>query len=136
VSCPALREKAELLQSVSGVGPVLAQTLMAAVPELGKVSKKQIAALVGVAPINRDSGTMRGRRTTWRGRSQVRAILYMATMSAIRRNPQIRVFYRRLIESGKKKMVALVACMRKLLVILNAILKHGTPWRNPEPIAA
>jgi transposase len=136
VSCPALREKAELLQSVSGVGPVLAQTLMAAVPELGKVSRKQIAALVGVAPINRDSGTMRGRRTTWGGRSQVRSILYMATMSAIRRNPQIRAFYRRLTESGKKKMVALVACMRKLLVILNAILKHGTPWRIPQPLAA
>jgi transposase len=135
LSCPELRAKAELLQSVSGVGPVVAQTLMAAVPELGKVSKKQIAALVGVAPINRDSGTMRGRRTTWGGRSQVRSILYMATMSAIRRNPQIRAFYRRLVESGKKKMVALVASMRKMLVILNAILKHGTPWRALEPVA-
>jgi transposase len=136
LSCPELRAKAELLQSVSGVGPVLAQTLMAAVPELGKVSKKQIAALVGVAPINRDSGTMRGRRTTWGGRAQVRSILYMATLSAIRRNPQIRAFYRRLVESGKKKMVAVVASMRKLLVILNAILKHGTPWTAVEPVAA
>lgn len=136
LSCPELRAKAELLQSVNGVGPVLAQTLVAAVPELGKVSKKQIAALVGVAPINRDSGTMRGRRTTWGGRSQVRSILYMATLSAIRRNPQIRAFYRRLVESGKKKMVAVVASMRKLLVILNAILKHRMPWRSLEPLAA
>jgi transposase len=114
---------------------LVGQTLMAAVPELGKVSKKQIAALVGVAPINRDSGTMRGRRTTWGGRSQVRSILYMATLSAIRRNPQIRAFYRRLVESGKKKMVAVVASMQKLLVILNAVLEHRTPWRSPEPPA-
>ncbi len=131
-----MQAKTELLQSVSGVGPVVAQTLIAAVPELGKVGKKQIAALIGVAPINRDSGTMRGCRTTWGGRSQVRAILYMAALSAIRSNPTIRAFYKRLIASGKKKMVALVASMRKLLVILNAILKHGTPWRSLEPLAA
>jgi len=135
-SCPEMQAKAKLLQSVSGVGPIVAQTLVGAVPELGKVSKKQIAALIGVAPINRDSGTMRGRRTTWGGRSQVRAILYMATLSAIRRNPPIRAFYQRLVASGKKKMVALVASMRKLLVMLNAILKHGTPWRAVEPVAA
>lgn len=135
-SCREMQTKTELLQSVSGVGPVVAQTLIAAVPEMGKVSKKQIAALIGVAPINRDSGTMRGCRTTWGGRSQVRAILYMAALTAIRCNPAIRVFYKRLIASGKKKMVAVVACMRKLLVMLNAILKHGTPWRALERAAA
>lgn len=135
-SCPEMQAKAELLQSVGGVGPIVAQTLIAAVPELGKVSKKQIAALIGVAPINRDSGIMRGRRTTWGGRSHVRTILYMAALTAIRSNPLIRAFYKRLTASGKKKMVALVACMRKLLVILNAILKHETPWRAVESIAA
>ncbi len=135
-SCPEMQGKIELLQSVSGVGPVVAQTLIAAVPEMGKVSKKQIAALIGVAPINRDSGTMRGQRTTWGGRSHVRAILYMAALAAIRSNPPIRAFYKRLIASGKKKMVALVACMRKLLVMLNAILKHRTPWRAIQPVAA
>jgi transposase len=125
-----MQAKTQLLQSVCGVGPIVAQTLVAAVPELSTVSKRQIAALVGVAPINRDSGTMRGHRTTWDGRSQVRSVLYMATMSAIRRNPQIRSFYARLVAAGKKKkMVALVASMRKLLVILNAILKNGTPWK-------
>ena len=135
-SSPKMQAKATLLQSVCGVGPVVAQTLVAAVPELGTVSKKQIAALIGVAPINRDSGTMRGRRTTWGGRSQVRSILYMATLSAIRRNPQIRAFYQRLLTAGKKKMVAVVASMRKLLVMLNAIVKHGTPWKPVEALAA
>ena len=135
-SCPEMEAKAKLLQSVSGVGPVLAQTLIAAVPELGKVNKRQIAALVGVAPINRDSGTMRGSRTIWGGRSQVRAILFMSTLTAIRRNPPIRAFSKRLSASGKKKMVALVASRRKLLVMLNAILKHGTAWRAGEPVAA
>lgn len=133
---PKMLAKTRLLQSVSGVGPVVAQTLVAAVPELGTVSKRQIAALIGVAPINRDSGTMRGHRTTWGGRSQVRSVLYMATLTAIRSNPQIRAFYARLVTAGKKKMVALVASMRKLLVILNAVLKHGTPWRAAEPIPA
>lgn len=135
-SCPDMQAKTKLLQSVCGVGPVVAQTLVAAVPELGTVTKKQIAALIGVAPINRDSGTMRGRRTTWGGRSHVRSVLYMATLSAIRRNPPIRAFYIRLVAAGKQKMVALVACMRKLLVILNAILRHGTAWRAVEPMAA
>jgi transposase len=124
-----MQAQTTLLQSVCGVGPVVAQTLVAAVPELGMVSKRQVAALIGVAPINRDSGTLRGHRTTWGGRSQVRSVLYMATMSAIRRNPQIRAFYGRLVAAGKKKMVALVASRRKLLVILNAILKNGAPWR-------
>ncbi len=135
-SCPEMQAKTKLLQSVNGVGAIVAQTLIASVPELGKVGKRQIAALIGVAPINRDSGTMRGSRTTWGGRSQVRTILYMATLSAIRGNPQIRAFYKRLVASGKKKMVALVACMRKLLVVLNAIVKHGTPWRAVEAVAA
>jgi transposase len=135
-SCPEMQAKTKLLQSVNGVGAIVAQTLIASVPELGKVGKRQIAALIGVAPINRDSGTMRGSRTTWGGRSQVRTILYMATLSAIRGNPQIRAFYKRLVASGKKKMVALVACMRKLLVMLNAIVKHGTPWRAVEAVAA
>jgi transposase len=135
-ACPKMRAKIELLQSVRGVGPILSQTLVAAVPELGKVSKRQVAALIGVAPINRDSGKMRGSRTTWGGRSQVRAILYMATLSAVRSNPLLRAFYKRLRASGKKNLVALVACMRKLLVILNAIIKHGTPWRAVDPIAA
>jgi transposase len=135
-SCPTIQAKIELLQSVRGVGPVVAQTLIAAVPELGKVSKRQIAALIGVAPINRDSGKMRGQRTTWGGRSHARTVLYMATLTASRCNPPIKAFYKRLTASGKKKMVALVACMRKLLVILNAILKHQTTWRAVEPIAA
>lgn len=108
VSSPEMQAKATLSQTACGVGPVVAQTLVAAVPELGYVSKKQIAALIGVAPINRDSGPMRGRRTIWGGRSQVRSILYMATLSATRRNPQIRAFYERLVVSGKKKMVAVV----------------------------
>jgi transposase len=135
-ACPAIRARIDLLQTVRGVGPVVAQTLVAAVPELGSASKRQIAALVGVAPVNRDSGTMRGYRSIWGGRSNVRAILYMAAMSAARSNPTIRSFYNRLRASGKKPKVALVACMRKLLVILNAILKHGTPWKLAEPIAA
>jgi transposase len=121
-----MQAKTRLLQSVCGVGPVVAQTLVAAVPELGTVSKRQIAALIGVAPINRDSGTMRGRRTTWGGRSQVRSVLYMAAMSAIRRNRQIRAFYARLVAAGKKKIVALVASMRKLLVLWH-IQKLGLP---------
>lgn len=135
-SCPAIQARIDLLQTVSGVGPVMAQTLVAAVPELGRVSKRQIAALVGVAPINRDSGTIRGYRSVWGGRSNVRAILYMAALTAARSNPTIRDFYNRLVASGKKPKVALVACMRKLLVILNAILKQETPWRLVKPIAA
>jgi transposase len=128
-TCPELRAKDELLRSMNGIGPVVSQTLIAAVPELGKVGKSQIAALVGVAPINRDSGTMRGKRTTRGGRSSERAVLYMATMAAIRSNPQIRSFYWGLVARGKARMVALVACMRKLVVTLNAMLKHNAPWR-------
>ena len=129
---PVWREKDDLLQSVPGVGPVLTSTLLASLPELGTLTHKQIAALVGVAPLNRDSGTLRGRRTVWGGRAQVRAVLYMGAIVAARFNPVIRVFYQRLQRAGKAKKVTLTACMRKLLTILNAMLKHRTPWRVVE----
>jgi transposase len=129
---PVWREKDELLRSVPGVGPVLTSTLLASLPELGTLTHKQIAALVGVAPLNRDSGTLRGRRTVWGGRAQVRAVLYMGAIVAARFNPVIRVFYQRLQRAGKAKKVALTACMRKLLTILNAMLKHRMPWREVE----
>ena len=129
---PVWREKDELLRSVPGVGPVLTSTLLANLPELGTLTNKQIAALVGVAPLNRDSGTLRGRRTVWGGRAQVRAVLYMSAIVAARFNPVIRTFYRRLCAGGKAKKVALTACMRKLLTILNAMLRHRTPWRQME----
>ncbi len=129
---PVWREKDELLRSVPGVGPVLTSTLLANLPELGTLTNKQIAALVGVAPLNRDSGTLRGRRTVWGGRAQVRAVLYMSAIVAARFNPVIRAFYQRLQRAGKAKKVALTACMRKLLTILNAMLKHRTPWRQIE----
>jgi len=127
---PVWREKDELLQSVPGVGPVLTSTLLANLPELGTLTSKQIAALVGVAPLNRDSGTLRGKLTVWGGRAQVRAVLYMSAIVAARFNPVIRAFYQRLQTAGKAKKVALTACMRKLLTILNAMLKHRTPWRT------
>ena len=129
---PVWREKDELLQSVPGVGPVVTSTLLASLPELGMLTNKQIAALVGVAPLNRDSGTLRGRRTVWGGRAQVRAVLYMGALVAARFNPVIRAFYQRLCRGGKAKKVALTACMRKLLVILNTMIKHRTPWREVE----
>ena len=125
---PLWREKDELLQTAPGVGPVLALTLLAELPELGTLDRKQIAALVGVAPLNRDSGSWRGKRAVWGGRAQVRTALYMATISASRFNPIIKEFYDRLCATGKAKKVALVACMRKLLTMLNAMLKHNTPW--------
>lgn len=132
----AWRKNEALLKSVPGVGPVLARTLLAELPELGagEIMPKQLAALVGVAPLNRDSGTLRGRRTTWGGREQVRAVLYMGALVATRYNPTIKEFYERLCSKGKPKMVALVACMRKLLVILNAILKNHTPWRSSHAL--
>lgn len=123
------REKDELLRSAPGVGPVLATNLLANLPELGTLNRRQIAALVGVAPFNRDSGAFRGRRVVWGGRSQVRAALYMAALVASRFNPVISVFYRRLCLAGKPKKVALTACMRKLLTILNSMLRYGRPWR-------
>ena len=125
---PLYLEKDQLLQSVPGVGPLTSQSLMAWLPELGALNRKQIAALVGVAPFNRDSGKMRGRRTVWAGRKQIRSSLYMATIAACRFNPTIRNFYQRLLQAGKRKKVAITACMRKLLTILNAVLKHHKPW--------
>ena len=127
---PAWRVKARLVRSVPGVGPVLTTTLIAELPELGSLSRKEIAALVGVAPLNRDSGSLRGRRTVWGGRRRVRTALYMATLVAARHNPVIRCFYERLCTAGKAKKVALTACMRKLLTILNAMAKHNAPWSS------
>lgn len=128
------REKDDLLQSIPGVGKVLSSTLLASLPELGNLNRKQIAALVGVAPLNRDSGTLRGRRSVWGGRAPVRTALYMAALVASRYNPVIKAFYQRLLANGKAKKIALVACMRKLLVILNAVLKLRTPWRYSIPV--
>jgi transposase len=123
------RVQDELLRSPPGVGPVLSQTLLADVPELGTLHRKHIAALVGVAPFHGDSGKWCGQRIVWGGRAPVRATLYMGTVVAVRHNPVIRPFYQRLRTAGKPAKVALTACMRKLLTILNAILKHQTPWR-------
>ena len=122
------REKADLLQSVPGVGPTTAATFISCLPELGALNRKAIAALVGVAPLNSDSGKYRGRRKVWGGRADVRAVLYMATLTATRWNPPIRRFYEKLLDAGKPKKVALTACMRKLLTILNAIMNQRTPW--------
>ena len=126
---PVWRAKEDLLRSVPGVGPVVSRTLLGELPELGTLTHKQIAALVGVAPRARDSGTLRGKRIVWGGRASVRAALYMGALVATRYNPAIRAFYTRLRAAGKPAKVALVACMRKLLTILNAILRTGTPWR-------
>jgi len=128
---PRWREREELLRSVPGVGPVLSATLLGCLPELGQLDRKKIAALVGVAPFNRDSGAWSGKRSVWGGRGNVRAVLYMGALTAVRCNPVLRAFYHRLITAGKPTKVALVACMRKLLVILNAMVKNNTPW-NPE----
>jgi transposase len=134
-SSPVLGENEALLRSVPGVGPVLARTLLAGVPELGTLTHKRLAALVGVAPLNRDSGTLRGHRSVWGGRAEVRAALYMGALVATRHNAVIGEFYERLLAAGKPKKVALVACMRKLLSILNAVLKHRTPWRVPHHLS-
>lgn len=133
---PVWREQDELLQSVPGVGPVLSAMLLAGVPELGRISRGAIAALVGVAPFNRDSGTLRGKRSIWGGRSSIRACLYMGALVGIRHNPVLRRLYARLLARGKPKKVALVACMRKLLCILNTIMRTQTPWRQTAPAAA
>jgi transposase len=125
---PAWREKDELFRSVPGVGKVLSRTLLSLLPELGQVSNKQIVALVGLAPFNRDSGTQRGRRCIWGGRAHVRAVLYMCALTASRFNPVIRAFHARLIAAGKLPKVAFVACMRKLLTILNAMARSKSPW--------
>ncbi len=125
---PAWRERDDLLRSVPGVGPIVSYTLVAELPELGQLSRREIAKLVGVAPLSRESGTLRGRRFVQGGRAQVRAVLYMGALVASQHNPRIRVFYRRLVAQGKPKKVALVACMRKLLTMLNAMARTGEPW--------
>jgi len=125
---PVWDAKDKLLQSVPGVGPVLSATLIAELPELGVLDRKKIAALVGVAPFNRDSGKRRGERSIWGGRCKVRQSFYMAALSATRFNPTIQAFYKRLVASGKEKKVALTACMHKLVTILNAMLKHNSHW--------
>jgi transposase len=122
------RHKDELLRSVPGVGPNLSVTILAELPELGTLNRKQVAALVGVAPLSRDSGKFHGKRTAWGGRATVRSALYMATLTATRHNSIIRGFYQRLCASGKAKKVAITACMRKLLTIMNAMVKHDVVW--------
>jgi transposase len=126
---PELKQKQDLLQSVPGVGAVLSATLVAQVPELGKCDRKEIAALAGVAPFNHDSGKKRGKRMIHGGRPFIRRVLYMATLSATRFNPIIQAMYQRLLKAGKQKKVAIVACMRKLLTILNAIIRTRTAWQ-------
>jgi transposase len=128
---PLWRENDNLLRSVPGIGRVVSITLLADLPELGTLSRHQIAALVGVAPLNRDSGRFRGKRMVWGGRARVRAALYMAALTATRYNPIIKAFYQRLCSAGKARKVALTACMRKLLIILNSMVKHRQTW-NPD----
>ena len=128
------REQDDLLRSVPGVGPQVSVALLADLPELGTLGRRQIAALVGVAPMNRDSGTMRGRRIVSGGRGRVRAVLYMGALVASQHNPVIRSFYQRLLAAGKSKKLALTACMRKLLTILNSMVKSGQRW-NPNVVS-
>lgn len=125
---PAWHDKDDLLKEIPGVGSVTRATMLALLPELGTLNRRQIAALVGVAPLNRDSGTRQGARSIWGGRAQVRRVLYMAVIAATRCNPVIKTYYKHLRASGKPAKVALTACMRKLLVIMNAMLKHGSSW--------
>ena len=119
------------MRSVPGIGDQISLTLLAYLPELGTLERRQIVALVGVAPFNRDSGTLRGKRTVWGGRAKVRTAPYMGAMAASRFNPVIRDFYQRLWSDGKPKKLVLTACMPKLLTILNSMLKHGTSWNCP-----
>jgi len=131
---PVWRDKDNLLQSAPGIGPVVARTLLAELPELGTLNRRAIAKLVGVAPLNRDSGTWRGQRTIYSGRASVRTALYMAALAATRWNPVIKAFYQRLVAKGKPKKVALVASMRKLLTMLNQMVRTGEHWRaHPHP---
>lgn len=129
---PVWRATEDLLRTVPGIGPVISRTLLGELPELGQLNRKQIAALVGVAPHARDSGTLLGKRMVWGGRAPVRAVLYMGALVAAKFNPVIRAFYQRLRATGKPAKVALTACMRKLLVILNAMVRNGTPWSPPR----
>ena len=130
---PLWRTKEDLLRSVPGVGPVVSRTLIAELPELGRLTRKRIASLVGVAPFARDSGKLRGQRIVWGGRASVRAALYMAAVVGVRRNPVLKQFYQRLKSAGKPSKVALVACMRKLLCILNSMVRHERRW-EPAPL--
>lgn len=130
----AFKANEALLRSVPGVGRVLSRTLLAELPELGEISHKRVCALVGVAPFNRDSGQRSGKREAWGGRAPVRAVLYMSALVSTRHNPVIKEFYERLLEAGKPKKVALVACMRKLLSILNALMRDGAIWRCPHAL--
>lgn len=130
-SSSSWKVKEDMLKSAPGVGQVTTLTLLSHLPELGRLGRREIAALVGLAPFNRDSGTMRGQRMIWGGRAEVRSVLYMATLAAIRGENAIAAFHRRLVAKGKPAKVALIAAMRKLLTILNAMLKHNTPW-NPD----
>ena len=129
---PLWKAKSDLITSIPGVGKVTATSLLAELPELGNLARREISALVGVCPFNRDSGGHKGRRAIWGGRASIRAVLYMAALVASRYNPVIKAFYQKLLAAGKMKKVALVACMRKLLVILNAMVKNNTPWRETE----
>lgn len=131
---PLWREKEALFRGVPGVGPQMTATLLASLPELGQLNRREISALVGVAPFNRDSGMLRGRRAIYGGRASVRGALYMATLVATRHNPIIRAFYQQLLARHKPKKLALVACMRKLLVILNTMAKTNEPWRTCDAI--
>jgi transposase len=133
---PQYAQKNDLLKSIKGVGQTVAAGILADLPELGKVSSKKISALAGLAPYNRDSGLLRGQRAIWGGRACVRHTLYMSALVAVRFNPQVKVFYERLCAAGKPKKVALIACMRKLLIVMNAVIKNNTPWHwEPVPIA-
>jgi transposase len=133
---PVWRERDDLLQRVPGSGPGCARTLVLDLPELGTLSRQHLAALVGLAPFHRDSGTLRGTRTIWGGRAQVRTALSMSTLVGVRYNPVLKMFYQRLRAAGKPAKVALTACMRKLLTILNAMVKHQTPWQHQEACIA
>lgn len=133
---PIWRAKDDLLRSVPGIGDTTSRTLIVLVPELGRLNKKQIAALVGVAPINQDSGTLRGRRRVLGGRARVRSALYMAALVGTQRNPTLKAFYRRLRAAGKPAKVALVACMHKLLTIVNAMMRDGRHWEAPCDVSA
>jgi transposase len=126
---PVWKEKEDLLRSVPGIGPVVSRTLLAELPELGNLNRKEISAVAGVAPFNRDSGTFCGRRCIWGGRAAVRSALYMAALVASRHNPTIQAFYQRLLAAGKHKKLALTACMRKLITILNVMLHERRPWQ-------
>ncbi len=132
----AWRAKDDLLRAVPGVGRVLATTLLADLPELGRLDRREIAALVGVAPLNRDSGMHRGQRSVWGGRATVRTALYMGALAAVRSNPPVRALYERLVAAGKPKKVALVACMRKLLVTCNAVIRDGAAWEPSNALTA